>query len=375
MRSHIIIVSPSYGGAEKRFFDIFTALRRHGDDVALIAPSSLVDRLRSDHPERADELMAVIGVPLPTWSGIGFMRGFRDLLKTLPRGGHYHYPLNCLWMLHLGRSDRVTMSVVDCTSVPGPFSGKRTSVWAWVAFPFVDRIDVLSPAIRHALARSQRTGRMSLTPGGTYVVAPPASLVPKAPAVVFLGRLVAGKGLDELFDVLPRTWEHLRPQIPSGFELQIAGYGPLESHVVRRVATLASQGLPVRFVGHGEADALLAPAAVALSMQEPTNYPSRVVAEALMAGCGVLIRDTGDSRQFGDLSGLAYCKAVLDPEEMATKLNELVRTVLADAGFRQRIRQSAIDRFATTAYIEYFHDLFYDDNSFEPDGRTRGSRL
>ena len=147
MRSHIVVVSPSYGGAEKRFFDIFTALRRAGDDVVFVAPTSLSERLHADHPDRADVLQAVHAIPLQGWSRLRFMIKWWRELRYHKSGGHYHYPLNCLWMLHLGRRDRVTMSVADCTSVPGPFARKRTSVWAWVAFRFADRIDVLSPAI------------------------------------------------------------------------------------------------------------------------------------------------------------------------------------------------------------------------------------
>ena len=109
MRSFIVIVSPSYGGAERRFFDVFTALRRRGEDVELVAPSSLLASLRAGHPDRGDLASALISIDMPLWSRIGFVRRFRSLLKQLPRGAHFHYPLNCLWPLHLGRGDRITM--------------------------------------------------------------------------------------------------------------------------------------------------------------------------------------------------------------------------------------------------------------------------
>src|SRR6185312_1644365 len=97
------------------------------------------------------------------------------------------------------------------------------------------------------------------------------------------------------------------------FEFRIAGYGPLQEHIAQRVAFLAGAGVPIAFIGYAAADALLPATAVVLSMQEVTNYPSRVVAEALMAGCAVVVRDTGDSREFGsDLPGLVYCSAHLD---------------------------------------------------------------
>jgi hypothetical protein len=139
MRSYIVIVSPSYGGAEKRFFDIFTSLRRSGSDVVLIAPSSLINQLKADHQDRNDVMEALLSVTMGKWSRLEFIRRFRKLLQILPRGANFHYPLNCLWPLHLGRGDSVSMSVADCTSIPDPFSGKSTSVWAWISFTLSPR--------------------------------------------------------------------------------------------------------------------------------------------------------------------------------------------------------------------------------------------
>ena len=87
MRSYIVVVSPSYGGAEKRFFDIFTSLLRKGADVVLVAPSSLVDQLKADHQDRQDVLAALVPVTMGAWSRLEFVSKFRKLLRTLPRGG------------------------------------------------------------------------------------------------------------------------------------------------------------------------------------------------------------------------------------------------------------------------------------------------
>ena len=359
MRSHIVIVSPSYGGAEKRFFDIFTVLRRHGSDVHLIAPSSLIDRLKIDHPDRQDVFTALIAVPMRSWSRIGFIVAFFKVLRTIPRRGSFHYPVNCLWPLHLNRGDQVSMSMVDCTKVPSPMSGTLTAAWSWLAFFFVRHVDVLSPTILEAMRHYRMAPKMSLTPGGTFLALPrTAAPQPKQPTVVFLGRLVPGKGIDDLMDLLPQAWSLLRDKVPTGFGFQIAGYGPLESHVVGRVGELARAGVPVRFVGYALAEQLFEPASVGLSLQEVTNYPSRVVAEALCSGCAVIIRDTGDSRQFGtDLPGLEYCTARLDASELARLVSDLLNRVLHEPGFSDSLRDAARERFSSPQYINYFRGL------------------
>jgi glycosyltransferase involved in cell wall biosynthesis len=360
MRSYIVIVSPSYGGAEKRFFDIFSGLRSLGVDVHLIAPSSLVAQLRQDHPERAWLFEAIVPVALDAWSRVGFVLEFRKMLRTLPRGGRFHYPLNCLWFLHAGRGDKVSMSVADCVRVPGPFGGTHTSVLTWIAFFFVTRIDVLSPAILASMQRYRMAPRMTLTPGGTYLVPSAGAIVAKRPVVAFLGRLVPLKGIDDFMDVLPDVYARLRDRVPADFSFEIAGYGPLESHVVDRVAALVRSGVPIRFVGYVVAEKIMSYAAVLVSMQEITNYPSRVVAEALVAGCGVVVRDTGDSREFGtDLPGLLYCKAALDSVELADILAGLTVRGAEDLAHLQTASDVASRRFSSEGYIAYFKDILH----------------
>ena len=358
MRSYIVIVSPSYGGAEKRFFDIFTSLRRGGTDVALIAPSSLADQLRADHPDRRDVMSAMMPVAMGAWSRLEFIRKFRRLLRTLPQASSFHYPLNCLWPLHLGRGDRVSMSVADCTSVPSPFAGKRTSLWAWISFFFVAAIDVLSPSVFSAMRGYLMAARMSLSPGGTFLVSAPLSSSSRSPTVVFLGRLVPGKGIDDFLDVVPELWSLLLERVPTGFAFQIAGYGAMQDHVSRRVAALARDGVPIAFLGYADATDLLARSMVLLSMQETTNYPSRVVAEALIAGCTVVVRETGDSREFGDdLPGLVYCRPRLDARELANRIAQLLDQALGEPGFLGKVSEVACARFSSPKYLDYFRKV------------------
>lgn len=358
MPSYIVVISPSYGGAEKRFFDIFRVLRSQGVDIKLIAPSTLTERFLADVVNPADLAPAMLPIDLPVWSRKLFTLGFLRLLSTLPRGARFHYPMNCLWPLHLFRGDRVTMSVTDCVKVPAPWYGNRTRFWTWLSFFFVDLVDVLSPSIMSQMSSYTMVRKMTLTPGGTFLedVAPISQ--PRRPTVVLLSRLIPQKGIDDLLDVLLQVWAALRVRVPSGFGFEIAGYGPLKEHVIERVDALARIGVPVSFVGYVNASELLSRSAVVLSMQEVTNYPSRVVAEALTLGCAVIVRNTGDSMQFGhSLPGLAYCSEVLDPAELSQLLVNLFNRVISDEDFSGQISQAASDRFSSKACIEYFRAL------------------
>lgn len=358
MRSYIVVVSPSYGGAEKRFFDIFRSLRSEGSDVVMIAPSSLVQRLVADHAEQPELASAMIAIELPVWSRKAFIGGFRRLLSTLPRGSNFHYPMNCLWPLHVGRGDRVAMSVTNCVNVPGPSAGNHTGLWSWLSFFFVDQIDVLSPAILAQMGGYRMARKMSLTPGGTFLEAPARSSQQRQPTVVLLSRLIAKKGIDDLLDVLPQVWAALRERAPAGFGFEIAGYGALQEHLVGRIQALARDGVPVSFVGYADATVLLSRSAVALSMQEVTNYPSRVVAEALVSGCGVIVRNTGDSMEFGEnVHGLFYCNAQLDAAQLSVLIATLVDRVIGDDHYSELITATAIEKFCSKSTVNYFRHL------------------
>jgi glycosyltransferase involved in cell wall biosynthesis len=368
---HIVIVSPSYGGAEKRFFDIFTSLVRSGRPVRFIAPSGLIEKFQTDYPERNDIFLSMIPVPLPEWTRLGFINSFRQVLRAIPRGSNFHYPLNCLWPLHLLRDDSISMSVVDCTTVPTPFSRKQADVWHWLSFPFVKGIDVLSPAIFKATQRPRLQGRIKLTPGGTYLVPPAQSTSDKLPQVVFLGRLVPGKGIEDLLRVLPDLWQQLQAHFGTTCQFKIAGYGALESFVAGSVEKLRQSGIPVAFVGYQEATPLLDESSLVLSLQEVTNFPSRVVPEALLAGCAVVVRDTGDSREFGTgLPGLAYCGAKLDAAELAELISNYVTQISQNVQFRETVRTEAVKRFSSPSYIDYFATIIFDAPAQESSPRV-----
>jgi hypothetical protein len=94
-----------------------------------------------------------------------------------------------------------------------------------------------------------------------------------------------------------------------------------------------------------------------LSLQQQTNFPSRVVAEALVSGCGVVVRDSGDSRRFGELPGLAYCRDPLDAADLAGAISALIRQVQGNPAFCREIRTAALARFSSPEYLRYFDAL------------------
>ncbi len=356
MPAYIIVVSPDVGGAERRFFDIFTALRRAGEDIYYVAPSLLVEKLAAAVPGREDVVLGIVSVPMSRWRPMEFIRRFRKLLAGIPRGSTFHYPLNSLWPLHIGRGDRLVQSVVNCFIVPRLFTRHVHALRNRIAFQFSERIDVLGPTIYGALRGNRYFSRMSLTPGGTFLVPSAQVSAPASPALVFMGRLYADKGIEDYLDILPHLWPLLEGKVPDGFTFTVCGYGTLAEWVNDRAGELARQGIPIRYLGYRTPEEIFSPATIFISLQRVTNFPSRVVAEALIAGGQVIVRKSGDSEMFGhDLLGLHYCDDVLDPKEIAV----LVLDILDGGTNRsQHIIETAMRRFNSAAYLDYYRDLY-----------------
>jgi glycosyltransferase involved in cell wall biosynthesis len=358
MSNYIVIASPSCGGAEKRFFDIFRGLLAEGVNVVMIAPSTLTKQLLSDN-NNPDLFSAVLSIEMSEWSRKKFIIELWRVLRNLPKGSSFHYPMNCLWPLHFFRDDHVTMSVTNCINLPSLVAGTHTGIWTWLSFFFVKRVDVLSPAIFSQMTHYTTAKKMSLTPGGTYLSASVAADKEREPTVVLMSRLVPQKGIDDFIDVLPNVWSALRGRVPIGFSFVIAGKGPLQEHVVTRVGELVRSGVPVSFVGFANSTELLTRSAVVLSMQEVTNYPSRVVAEALVAGCAVIVRNTGDSRQFGnELLGLDYCAGALDPLELAELIGKWINRIFSQDEVSKKIAAFSEIKFRSKVSIDYFRSMF-----------------
>jgi glycosyltransferase involved in cell wall biosynthesis len=355
MPRYIVIVSPSYGGAEKRFFDIYTGLRRAKRDIFYVAPSTLVDQLRADHPERRDVFDGLVAIDLPKWDALRFVWRYGKLLRGLPRRSTFHYPMHCLWPLHVGRNDSLSLSFVDCTMVPKLTARHSYGRLCYIAFFFVHKIDILSPSIFAAVRKSRMGRKAALTPGGTFLLPPRVLETKKKPIITFFSRLIEEKGILDFLDVVPALWSSLKGRVPKDFRLVIAGYGPLSSHVAEASAALRTRGIPIDFVGYKSAEEVVVDSAIVLSLQKTTNYPSRVVAESLVSGCAVIVRKSGDSTEFGyDLPGREYCEDALDAAELGHAIAAMIGKVCGREDFCMEVHARALRRFYSEDYLEYF---------------------
>ncbi|MCW3482251.1 glycosyltransferase [Neisseriaceae bacterium JH1-16] len=359
---YIVVLSCGIGGAEKRFLDIFSAMSRTDPSVYFVAPTPLLQKISM--AGLSDETRGrIIELPVRYWSAWNVLCSLRRFLKSQPKGMSYHYPLNPLLFAHLGRGDHLSLSLCDCTRVPSFPYGNKNNVLEALAIRMAKKVDVLSPWVFDKLGQLAKTSirkKLRQTPHGTFVDIMQYTSAPiKQRNVVFLSRMEPQKGIMDWLEVLPSVWQGLKTA-PWALETRflVCGDGSQAESVRHRVAGLATEGIPVAYLGQVEPEPILATSRVILSLQQQTNFPSRVVGEARLSGCTALIRDSGDSREFGHGPGIHYLLAHLDGQQIA----ELLHTSLAPdapayAELSQLICEDARLSYGREDYITYFSSV------------------
>jgi glycosyltransferase involved in cell wall biosynthesis len=144
-----------------------------------------------------------------------------------------------------------------------------------------------------------------------FVVSDPGRGTGRGRYALFVGRLVAGKGLPTLL----AAWERLKGQVP----LKIAGDGPLADHV--RAA--ARDAVGVEWLGTCSHDHVLALMRDAWLLLLPSlyyeNFPV-VIAEAYAAGLPIIASNVGSMSQLIDHERTGLHVRSNDPEDLAAKV-------------------------------------------------------
>ena len=362
----IVIPTLAIGGAEKRFFDIFCSLSTNYNSIYyLVLPKSLFIQISAQISitELILDRIIIIGEESDTLFTFCF-KYYRWLNKNSIKGMHFHYPVNCLFPLHFFKGHILSISLTDCFYEPTFFSTSKSKVRQRLTMLFASKIDVLNETIYTNLKDNLwfSKKKLSITPGGTFVAPESCSYSVKSPKVAIVSRLIDGKGILEFLDILPAIWQSIVDKVPEDFLFSVCGDGPLAEIVDKKIRKYRFEGIPINYEGFVIPSKFLTDVSIVLSLQVVTNYPSRVVAESIMSGCHVFIRDSGDSKMFGnDSIAFSYISNTLNPLEISHKIVEILEKTKND-NFIQKIRLKGIDKFASKSTTDYFDKLISSNN-------------
>jgi glycosyltransferase involved in cell wall biosynthesis len=362
---YLVIPSTGVGGMEKRLVEVWLRLAPLHDNLRLVLSQGTLAALR-EQPEISDlsRFADRLTVFAPASHRYPAMMGaLARVVWGLPRGSTVHYLLNAPPLIDRLRGHRMIVSWV-ANFTPRPHGGRaamQTWLTAQLAFRSAHRLDILNPDVAEALSRQPGLAvKIATTAGGSFTdfdhFRPAAA---KQDDVVFLGRTEAVKNPLAFVQAIPLIAGRLAR---SGRAARFLLYGAAAGQEPAIQALLASpeyRGLAIERGHTGNPAALLSQAKVFVSLQVPSNYPSKALVEAMGCGCVPVINASGESRLMADDGLASYIPAAFTPDELANAVAGVL--LLDEPAFAKRsaaVRAQAIERFRIERQVEYFARLW-----------------
>lgn len=357
----LVIAADGVGGVETRLSEVWLHLAPRMPQLRMLVRRGTLDQLCL-RPDLAGLRKFVDRIQTVDVRDTSFARtwaAFAPVLWSLPPGTIVHHILQAPPLLHRLRGHRVLLSWVGTTF---PRLSEKPADWAAsnLSVRSAGLVDVLDPQIFDQLGRDRALApKLRLTAGGTIVNGKAFRPGEKRDLVVFLGRVEKYKNALAFVETLPLLNELLTA---AGKKTAFRVYGrPADQGQAVRTSldSLAYQTIDVSWEETSDPASVLAPAKVFVSLQTPSNYPSKALAEAMAAGCVPVITDSGESRRMADAKLAQFIPEHFTRQQLADAIRAVL--TLSDAQFARRsaaIRADAVRRFALAPQADYFAHLY-----------------
>lgn len=361
---YLVISTWGIGGTEKRLVAVWLELARRGDPVRLIIPAETYRLLcrSSGYEALASFEKDIIVLEAEGPSYRAFVAALWRVRNRIPARSVLHFPLAYAPFVSAARSSRSIISWVanHRPSWAGVRNMKLLSI-TWLGFWAAAKIDVLNPESRDYIRRLPgMKSKTFLTEGGSFVdfsVYQPAA---KTHSICFLGRFEPNKGALDFARSLPLLSKMLQRSGRAAPDVYFIGRGQDEQALRELLRRLEYQGMNVTVQFMANPESILGRAKVFVSLQRPSNYPSKALIEAMACGCLPVITDCGESRLMADERLARYIPPEIDPEQLAAAAAEIL--LLPESEFQRRseqIREDTRRKFSMDVQLRYYEKLYW----------------
>ena len=389
----VLLNNSGVGGAERRFAQVYEALRRRGVPIALLINESLRDRLAGAgvlQAAESDELVIkepferlartlfstrhgqspeaeAASLPVGLRGRLVFALGKLDYLSGSLRIGWW------LWrekpkVMHLilggayvalpwqamGLAPPAVVSVV-CPSLRemvGAALGLRLYRWA---LRQASLVDALTDSVRDAIQREGVPPERVRVSAGSCVDTVRFRPAPiKQPWVVFTGRLVEEKDPVLFVRACTLIRQGFGTRLPA-LRFFLLGDGPLRETVEVQARQHGLEScLEIGWRDHLET--ILDQTLVFVSLQRTDNYPSQALLEAMASGAAVVATDVGLTRKLVD--GTVGFLVDPTPESVAHAVLSLLDDPARAEAMGLRGRARVVQEHSMDAYLDYLESLY-----------------
>lgn len=353
-----IWVDSKMGGAERRFFRLFSYLHVNKYDVHLFTSVKGVESLESLGLAAESEKIHVLPSVKPNAGR--FSRYFAlikrnwDLVTLIRR-----YKIRHLHFAGVPGADTLLYTVVTvfaCSfsvsmvdSIKDYQQSIRKRVFTIAAARFCTYIDCLSEQIRDDLCSflGKKYMRKCLVSPCSFTDLKAAKSGSRRDIdISMIARMTPLKG----HELLRNSLVELEKRNRSGLVVHVCGTGPIEAEIRRSFETVKGQQIHIHF--ELNPFDILARSKVFVSLQNIENYPSQSLLEAMACKCAIVATDVGSTRQLLDES----CAILIPPNPAA--LASALQKLLDGRALRDSLGRNAAKRVASTQTIERFAEYF-----------------
>lgn len=361
---YLVISTCGIGGAEKRLVAVWLELARRGEPVRLVVPAETYRQLcRCSGYEALASFDPNIVVLEPDGQSYrAFVAALWRVRDQIPAQSMLHFPLAYAPFVATARSSRFIISWVS----------NRRPTWAgvrnlkllaisWLGFWAAAKIDVLNPENRDYIRRlPAMKSKTFLTEGGSFVDFSVYQPTAKTHSICFLGRFEPDKGTLDFARSLPLLSKMLQRSGTAAPDVYFIGRGQDEQALRELLGGPEYQGMNVTVQFMANPESILGRAKAFVSLQRPSNYPSKALIEAMACGCLPIITDCGESRLMADERLARYISPEIDPEELAATAAEILQ--LPESEFQRRsaeIREDSRRKFSMDVQLRYYEKLYW----------------
>ncbi len=235
--------------------------------------------------------------------------------------------------------------------------GRRVKRYVWRS---VDQLAVVSEAMARDVQAIASDVTPKVAPMGvdlTHTFVPSGSSALRSRQVLFVGRLVAGKGLEALLS----AWPMVRKSFPEA-KLLIVGDGPKQAEVAARISDDdTGRGISLQgSVPHATLARLLQASAVVVLPFTGHEGLGLAVIEAMGCGCPVVV---GDIPSVHEVVGDGVTGWIVDAKDytaLAGRVMKLLAEPVEARCMGERARRSVLSRFDWPVVARRYRDILQD---------------
>ena len=359
----LILSTDNIGGAEKRFFGLWTAIAQLENSIPckLVLTPKLYQALEGHENSRI--FLEQFSENAIQYDLSGGFKNFRAAIEKFAEqhtasGDILHFigdhPL--LFSLHRKQVFSITQSSLKNLNLQGR-AGQFGGVW------LSNIIDVLDPTIYQKLRKSFPFKKKSIFRTSNSFcdvdLFSPLPFEQKRDWLVFLGRFESMKQSEKLLGMVPAMYHEIKDKVKKDLHFYFFGYGSLEAGMKQKLQTEEFSKLPITVGYHDKPHEVLAQSKIFFSVQLHNNYPSKSLIEAMSAGNLPLVTDTGQTRWLAKPEFSYYVPEHFTEADMLKVLSTLYNETDEVLASRSAMaRKFVMDEHTLEKMRDYYLDLY-----------------